>query len=113
MLGWELRELRLRVTKDNKISKSSQMRNKTNRRKNQKKVTKISQISPGEGLRGLMKNSGDSGRDSGRDSGELKRGTQTTHFGELRKELRGHLPSGHGTTAARSGGQGTTTNWHL
>jgi hypothetical protein len=28
MLGWELRELRLRVTKNNKISKSSQMRNK-------------------------------------------------------------------------------------
>jgi hypothetical protein len=28
MLGWELRELRLRVTKYNKISKSSQMRNK-------------------------------------------------------------------------------------
>ena len=28
MLGWELRELRLRVTKHNKISKSSQMRNK-------------------------------------------------------------------------------------
>ena len=32
MLGWELRELRelkLRVTKDDQISKSSQMRNKT------------------------------------------------------------------------------------
>jgi hypothetical protein len=28
MLGWELRELRLRVTKNNKISRSSQMRNK-------------------------------------------------------------------------------------
>ena len=66
-------------------------------------MTKISQISPGEGLseglseglRGLMENSG---RGSTRDSGELRgnsgtQGTQTTHFGELRRELRGHLPS--------------------
>ena len=30
MIGWELRELRLRVTKNDKISKSSQMRNKIN-----------------------------------------------------------------------------------
>ena len=58
MIGWELRELRVRVTKNNKISKSSQMRNKKRKEKKaeQRKVTKITQISPGrrlsEGLRG-------------------------------------------------------------
>ena len=53
MIGWELRELRVRVTKNNKISKSSQMRNKKSQRKKPSKenpMTKISQISPGEGL---------------------------------------------------------------
>jgi hypothetical protein len=34
MIGWELRELRLRVTKNSKISESSQMRNKKVQRKN-------------------------------------------------------------------------------
>ena len=79
MLGWELRELKLRVTKNNKISRSSQMRNKQKgKRPEQKKNnTKIAQISPGEGLseglsKGLMENSGDSGRDSARDSRELR-----------------------------------------
>ena len=53
MIGWELRELRVRVTKNNKISKSSQMRNKKIQREKpskRKRETKITQISPGEGL---------------------------------------------------------------
>ena len=105
MLGWELMELRLRVTKHDKISTGSQMRNKRNLEKNLSKkanVTRIAQISPGEGLseglRGLMENSGNSGSDSARDSGELRgelrdsgtQETQTTHFGELRGELKLH-----------------------
>ena len=78
MLGWELRELRLRVTKTDKISKSSQMEIEKSREKPQaeKKVTNIAQISPGEGLseglRGLMENSGTSRRGSARCSGELR-----------------------------------------
>ena len=41
MLGWELRELRLRVTKKNKISNSSQMRNeKISERKPEKRSYK-------------------------------------------------------------------------
>ena len=100
MIGWELRELRLRTTKDNKISKSSQMRNKTNQEKKpeQKNGTKITQISPGEGLskglRGLMENSGDPGRDSARDSGEL------------RGELRNSGNSNHSFWRTQEGTQG-------
>ena len=53
-----------------------------------------------------MENSGNSARDSGELRGELRtQGTQTTHFGELSGELRGHLPSdisAHNTAAAAS-----------
>ena len=37
MLGWELRELRLRVTRNNEISISSQMRNEKSIEKTEKK----------------------------------------------------------------------------
>ena len=60
MIGWELRELRVRVTKNNEISKkfTDEKQKKSEKKAEQKKVlTKIAaQISPGgglsEGLRG-------------------------------------------------------------
>ena len=108
MIGWELRELRLRVTKCNKFSKSSQMRNTKIQRKNpSKKIwyknnTDPRQISPGEGLseglskgrRGLMENPGDSGRGSG----EL-RGTQGRT-----QELKGLIPLILENSGGNSGG---------
>ena len=50
MLGWELRELSLRVTKDNKISKkfTNEKLKNLEKKPEQQKVTKITQISPGE-----------------------------------------------------------------
>ena len=103
MIGWELRELRLRVIKNNKISKSSQMSSRERKRfrerteqKNQNNthVTKIAQTSPGEGLseglRELMENSGDSARDSG----------------ELRRELGNSRDSDHSFWRTQEGTQG-------
>ena len=63
-----------------------------------KKSTKMAQISPGEGLseglRGLMENSGDLGRESARDSGEL------------RGELRNSGNSDHSIWRTQGGTQG-------
>ena len=77
MLGWELR---LRVTKYNEISKSSQMRNKKSRKNRAKKqVTKITQISLGEGLReGLNEGLRELMENSARDSGELRGGLRNS-----------------------------------
>ena len=100
MLNWELRELRLRVTKRTKISKSTQMRNekiqknpkKKERKKERKKRryknnTDLAIESPGveltEGLRGTHGEL--RGTQRGTLIGELMessrtQGTQTTHL---------------------------------
>ena len=118
MLGWELRELRLRVTKIIN-SKSSQMRSKDDLEKKpseKKHVTQIAQILPGEGLseglRGLMENSGNSARDSGELRGELRNSGNSDHtFWRTQEELRGHPPRRIPRGAGRQDTQDTRQVW--
>ena len=109
MLGWALRELRLRVTR-NKISKSSQMRNKKNLEKKTESLQKYHrsrQVS--DSTRDSARDSGDSWRTQGTQRGTQRgtqgnsggnsgtqgtQGTQTTHFGELSGELKRAPPLG-------------------
>ena len=104
MLGWELRELGLRVTKNNKNSRCSQMRNERKiREKTEQKdhVTKITQISPGEELsetqRGAkrelrelregLRNSGDSDHPFWRTQGAPPLGILILNLGNLIKHI--------------------------
>ena len=101
MIGWELRELRVRVTKNDKIPKSSQMRNKKKEKKAEQKktMTNITQISPGEGLSEGLRGTHGELRELSEGLSEGLRGTQGRTQG-----LRGLRPPILENSGGNSGG---------